>query len=157
MLTATRLQSILAFLGIGETLHALARAAFRRAVIVAVLAALGAAFAVIAAAFGGWGCYMLLAQTLGPARAALSIAAGLALLAIIVLAAAWFCVAERRTRQVPVAAAAVGPGGLPFSIEEAELVLKLLKDRVGDDPLASTLISVVSGFIAGTVLNSRRR
>jgi hypothetical protein len=150
MLTVPRLQSILAYLGAGETLRLAAQATFRRVLAVTVLAAIGTAFVVIGAGFGAWGLFEILARSLGAPGAALIIAAILLLLALILLFIAWRLMSARSAARRQVASSPA-QGGLPFSPEEIELVLKLLREQVKDDPLASTLLGVIAGFVTGTV------
>jgi len=51
---------------------------------------------------------------------------------------------------------AAGLGGLPLAVEDVEMVIKLLKERVEDDPLATSLLGMLGGFVAGSVLFNRR-
>jgi hypothetical protein len=155
-------QHVLGSLNIGDTISAYGKRALRRIAGVFMLMMVGLLLVVFAVAFASWSGYLAAEPALGPAKAALVVTVGLIVLAGLFFLAGWRFISQEpsvpkpRKGKAPAAPASGTASLLPISVEDAELIIKLLKDRVEDDPISSTIVSLCSGYVAGHVVLNRR-
>jgi hypothetical protein len=117
------------------------------------LVATGLVITVFAVAYGSWSIYVAAEPKMGAPWAALLVTVILIIIAGLCFLAGWCFIRREPKPKVPKEAppAAAG-GGLPISVEDAEMIIRLLKDRVDEDPIAATVVSLCSGYNTGAVL-----
>jgi hypothetical protein len=146
-------RQVLQSLKLGDSMAHLGRRMLQRIAGVFVMMAIGVLMSIFAAAFASWGGYVAMVPAMGPARAALFVAVALVVVALLFFLIGWrFISHESRVKTLKVAAPA--PAGLAglISVEDAETIIRLLKDRVEDDPIAATIVSLCSGYVTGSMV-----